>query len=182
MGHRIPPATPFSQPDPLLAEWLTTPILLKSQRRQLEELGVTREAIHRAGGLGWARVSTAGRVYTPSDAGDVAIIMPVWAGPAPSIYRAVEDPRLADLLAWRPEEPTRWHYRLGTPGTVLGADYLGLAHSEGWPICFALTPLAWLFGNCRGAVVLEVCEAHWRNLDEAKESARAAAWWGGEAA
>ena len=41
----------------LMVELLTTPSPLKRQRRELEEMGVTREAIHRAGGLGWARVS-----------------------------------------------------------------------------------------------------------------------------
>ena len=166
----------------LMSEWLATPGLNSRQLRQLEELGVTREAEQRGGGLGWARVLTTGRLYMPCDSGDVAIIMPVWAGPAPSIYQAVENPQLADLIAWRPEEPTRWTYRLGTPGGMLGADNLELAHSEGWPITFELTPLAWLLADCRGAVLLEVCEAHWRNLDEAEEDAGAAAWWGGEAA
>ena len=166
----------------LMAEWLGTSSLNSRQRTQLEELGITREAVHLGAGLGWMRVSTTGRLYMPSDAGDVAIIQPVWVGPAPSIYQAVEHPRLADLLAWHPEEPTRWWYRLGTPGIALGADNLGLAHSEGWPISFATTPLAWLLGNCRGAVLLEVCEAHWRDLDEAVAGAAAAAWWGGEAA
>ena len=96
----------------VMAEWMGTPGLLPRQRRELEAVGATREAVHRCGGLGWARVSTTGRLYLPSDAGDVAIIMPIWTGPAPSIYEAVEHPLLADLLAWHPEEPTRWHYRL----------------------------------------------------------------------
>lgn len=168
--------------DTAMPEWLATPSLNSRQRRQLEELGVTREAMHRCGGLGWARVSATGRLYMPSNAGDVAIIQPVWAGPAPSIYEAVEDPLLDDLIAWHPDSPTSWHMRLGTPGAVLGADNLALAHGEGWPITFELTPLAWLLGNCRGAVLLEVCEAHWRGLDETEADARGAAWWGGEAA
>ena len=95
----------------------------------------------------------------PSAAGEVMLIQPVWTGPAPSIYQAVETPQLADLLAWHPDNPTRWHYRLGTPGAALGADNLDLAHSEGWPITFELTPLDWLRGGCRGAVLLEGCEA-----------------------
>ena len=164
------------------AEWLAIPVLSSRHRRQLEEFGVAREAVHRAGGLGWARVATTGRLYMPSDPGDVMLIQPVWAGPAPSIFRAVETPLLADVIAWRPEEPTRWYYRLGTPGAVLGADNLGLAHSEGWPVTFELTPLAWLLAGCHGSVLLEVCEAHWRNLDEAEQDAHAAAWWGGQAA
>ena len=84
----------------LMSEWLVTPSLNSRQRRQLEELGVTREAVERGGGLGWARVATTGRLYMPSNAGDVAIIQPVWVGSAPSIYQAVETPLLADLLAW----------------------------------------------------------------------------------
>ena len=168
--------------DTLMPEWLATPSLNSRQLRQLEELGVTREAMHRAGGLGWARVSTTGRLYMPSDTGDVAFIMPIWAGPAPSIYEAVEYPRLDDLIAWRPDCPTRWHYRLGTPGTALGAAAIELAHAEGWAITFELTPLTWLLGNCRGAVLLEICEAHWRAEDEAEEDAQGAAWWGGRAA
>ncbi len=166
----------------LMPEWLGTPDLNSRQRRQLEDLGVTRKATLRAGHLGWARVSTTGRLFTPTDVGDVMIVQPVWAGPAPSIYQAVEHPLLDDLLAWHPEEPIRWHYRLGTPGAVLGSDHLALAHEQGWPICFATTPLDWLRGDCRGAVLLEVCEAHWRAGDEAEEGARAAAWWGGQAA
>ncbi len=167
--------------DPL-AEWLGTPSLNSRQRKKLEGMGVSREAMHRCGGFGWARVSTTGRLYMLSDAGNVAFIQLVWAGPAPSIYQAVGDPLLDDLIAWHPDEPTRWHYRLGTPGAALGADNLDLAHSEGWPICFATTPLDWLRGVCRGALLLDLCEAHWRAEDEAEEGARAAAWWGGEAA
>ncbi len=166
----------------LMAEWLVTPSLNSRQRHQLEGLGVTREAVHRASGLGWARVSTTGRLFHPADAGDVMLIQPVWTGPAPSIYQAVEHPMLDDLIAWRLEEPTRWWCRLGTPGIALGADNLELAHSEGWAITFELSPFAWLLANCRGAVLLDLCEAHWRAEDEAEEGARAAAWWGGEAA
>ena len=173
---------PFTQPDRLLAEWLATPCLLKRQRRELEEFGVTREAIHRAGGLGWARVSTAGRLFMSSDAGDVALIQPVWGGPAPSIYQGVEDPMLADLIAWRPQEPTRWAYRYGDCQAILGADNLEIAHTEGWPITFELTPLDWLRANCHGAVLLEICESRWRDEDEADAADATAKWWGGEAA
>ena len=88
----------------LMAEWLVTSSLNSKQRRQLLDLGVTREAIHRTGGLACARVSTiGGRCYTPSHAGDVMVIQPVWAGPAPSIYQAVEHPVIFDLIAWHPD-------------------------------------------------------------------------------
>jgi hypothetical protein len=110
------------------------------------------------------------------------VIQPVWAGPAPSIFRAVEHPVLADMIAFHPEEPTRWWYRIGDPGAVLGADNLDLAHSEGWPITFELTPLAWLQADCCGAVLLELCEAHWRSEDETEKAEATAVWWGGTAA
>ena len=145
----------------LMVEWLATFSLISRQRKQLADLGVTREAIVRGGDLGWTRVTDiGGRCYTPSPAGDVMVIMPVWAGPAPSIYQAVENPVLFDLICWHPEEPTRWLYRIGDPGGVLGAENLDLAHAEDLPISFATTPLSWLLGDCRGAVLLDVCEAH----------------------
>jgi hypothetical protein len=109
------------------------------------------------------------------------VIQPVWAGPAPSIYQAVEHPVLADLIAWHPEEPTRWWYRIRDPGAVLGADNLELAHCEHLPISFATTPLDWLRGDCRGAVLLDLCWSHWRAEDEADAAAATTAWWGGEA-
>ena len=166
----------------LTAEWLGTSSLNSRQRKQLEDLGVTREAVQRGGGLGWERVSTVGRGYVQNPAGDVRVIQPVWAGPAPSIYQAVEHPVLADLIAWHLERPTRWWYRIADPGAVLGADNLELAHVEELPISFATTPLNWLRGDCRGAVLLELCEAHWRAVHEVEKDAATADWWGGEAA
>ena len=167
----------------LMPEWLATSALNSRQSRQLEDLGVTREGIDRAGGLSWSRVTDiGGRCYSPSPAGDVMLIQPVWAGPAPSIFQAVEHPVLFDLIAWRPEDPTQWYYRIGDHGGVLGAYHLDLAHAEDLPISFAITPLIWLQGNCRGAVLLDICEAHWRALREAEQDEATAAWWGGEAA
>ena len=171
-----------ADPD-LMVEWLATPSLNSRQRGQLEDLGVTGEAVHRCGGLGWARVSDiGGRCYTPSNAGDVMVIQPIWAGPAPSIYFAVEHPVIFDLIAWHPDRPTLWHYRIGDPGAVLGADNLDLAHTEELPISFATTPLDWLRGDCRGAVLLELCATYWRAVAEADKDAATAEWWGGEAA
>lgn len=167
----------------LMAEWLGTPGLNSRQRQQLSDLGVSREAAQRAGDLGWARVSTiGGRCYTPSDAGEVRVIQPVWTGPAPSIYQPVETPMLADLIAWHPERPTRWWYRFGDLGAVLGADNLDLAHVKELPISFAMTPLDWLRGDCRGAVLLDFCESHWRAEDEVEKAEATVKWWGGKAA
>ena len=167
----------------LMAEWVATSSINSKQREQLADLDVSREAIHRAGDLRWARVSNiGGRCYVPSHAGDVMVIQPVWAGPAPSIFQVVEHPVLFDLISWHPSEPTQWWCRIGDPGAVLGANNLELAHAEELPISFATTPLDWLLGECRGAVLLEFCESHWRAEDEADAAAATTEWWGGEAA
>jgi hypothetical protein len=169
-------------PDPLLAEWLTTADLNSVQHRELTSLGVTQEAMHRCGGLGWARVSTTGRLYMPSDTGDVSIIQPVWAGLAPSIYQGVEHPELADLLAWPLAEPGEWFYREGTPGAALGQEYLDAAQFDGEPVVLFLTPLDWLRANCKGAVLLEQAEGFWAAQREVDQAEATEAWWRGDAA
>ena len=121
---------------------------------------------------------TTGRGYMPSNIGEVPLIQPIWAGPAPSIYQAVENPQIADLIAWKPSDPDLWSYRVGSPGAVLGAENLENAHLEDWPISLATTPLAWLQGDCRGAVLLEHCEACWTNGRLAENEAALRAWWG----
>ncbi len=147
----------------LAREWLALPDIGRGDRRLLEQHGVTREAIHRAGGLGVARISAPGRLWMPEPTGTPAFVLPVWDGPAPSIYRGVGHPVLVDLIAWRPDDPTRWWYRTGD-GDALGVEHLDLAHTEGWPICFATTPLEWLRGNCHGACLLEYCETAWGRI------------------
>ena len=144
-------------------EWLLLPDIGCGDRQLLEQQGITREGIHRAGGLAVARISAGGRLWMPEPTGTPAFVLPVWNGPAPSIYCAVENPALIDLIAWRPDDPACWWYRTGD-GNALGDDNLDLAHTEGWPICFATTPLEWLRGNCHGACLLEYCEAAWGRI------------------
>ncbi len=98
----------------LTAEWLS---LRDATRHDLECLGITREAMHRAGGLAKARITTIGRLWRPDFSGRPAYVIPVWDGLAPSIYRAVEHPRLLDLVA------------------DLDADLLdAMGASEFWPV------------------------------------------------
>ena len=145
-------------PDQLLQEWLALPAIGQCGRKILADLGVTREAIHRAGGLAQVRIQTTGRTWQREFGGRPAIAMPVWGGPPPSIYQGVENPCLIDVIAWRPQEPWQWWYRVVTYGAVLGTDNLNLAYATGQPISLHTTPLDWLQANCCGAVFLEDCE------------------------
>ena len=75
--HNTPAAGGVQGNPRLLSYWLATRSLSREQRRQLEELGVTKEAIHRGGGLGWDRITTIGRLFSPSPGGEVAAVQPV---------------------------------------------------------------------------------------------------------
>ncbi len=148
----------------LLQEWLALPSPGAGDLRILESLGVGRDAAYRTGGLAVARINAGGRLWAPEPAGTPAFVLPTWDGPAPSIYQAVESPRLIDLIAWRPDDPTQWWCRLGDVDVVLGADLLDLAHTAGRPISLHQTPLQWLQADCRGACMLNYCEAAWGRM------------------
>jgi hypothetical protein len=113
----------------------------------------------------------------PEPTGTPAFILPVWTGPAPSIYSGVENPVLIDMIAWRPDDPARWWYRTGE-GDALGIDNLDLAHVEGWPISLHKTPLDWLRAGCRGAVLLDHCEAQWVGGRHREDEAVLRTSWG----
>ncbi len=148
----------------------------RGDRQLLEQQGVAREAVHRAGGLAVARIGTTGRLWMPEPTGTPSFIQPVWDGPAPSIYCGVENPVLIDMIAWRPDDPPCWWYRTGD-SHALGADHLDLAHVEGWPISLHRTPLDWLRAGCRGAVLLDHCEARWAGSQLRKADAELRTWW-----
>ena len=157
--------------------WLALSDIGCGDRRLLQQRGVTREAIHRAGGLAVARISTVGRLWSPEPTGTPAFILPVWNGPAPSIFQAVEHPLLIDMLAWRPDDPACWRFRRGDINAVLGADHLDLAHSEAWPITLHRTALDWLRAGCRGACLLGYCEIRWTTERFAEDEAALQQWW-----
>ena len=145
----------------LMREWLALPSPGAGDLRLLAQHGVAREAIHRAGGLAVARIDTGGRLWAPEPAGTPAFILPVWDGPAPSIYCGVENPMLIDMIAWRPDDARRWWCRQDDFDSALGADHLDLAHTENRPISLHQTPLQWLQADCRGACLLNYCAAAW---------------------
>ena len=183
------PASPESETEALAWGYGLPPAFLESDfdcawrnrtqehRKQLADAGITFQAMLRAGDLGVARIATTGRLYMPSPTGFPAVILAVWYPAAPSIYTAVETPEILDLIAFRPDQPETWWYCIGEPGLILGSDNLDLAHATGWPISFATTPLDWLQADCRGACLLDHCEARWAIERFAGDEAALRAWW-----
>ena len=135
--------------------WLALPTVSDDG---LARLGIDRHIANRAGGLAWSWITTAGRGFDFAHDGVPAIVQPVWRGPAPSPECGVEHPILADLIAWRPADPSRWWYRWFADSPALGDHYLEAAHTEAHPLECHMTPLDWLRGGCRGTVLLDIAE------------------------
>ena len=145
--------------------------------KHLADAGITFQAMLSAGDLGVERIATTGRLYVPSPDGFVVVVMAAWSPAAPSIYCAVENPVILDLLALRLDQPETWWRRVGEPGLVLGSDNLDAAHTEGWPISLHRTPLDWLRAGCRGACLLDHCEAQWTVERFGDDEAALREWW-----
>ncbi len=152
----------------LVAELLVLPELSANLNRRLADLGVGREAIHRAGGLRASRVHRIGRTFTPAGYGRWHLILPVWAGPAPSIFEGLERPILLDLLAWHPDNAELWLYRVGAAGLALGEHCYLEALRSGQPFRAFATPLEWLQAGCDGTVFLDDAERRWSGEAEAE--------------
>ena len=159
----------------LIAEVLALPDLSANLIRRLADLGVGREAIRRAG-LGASRIHAIGRTFTPAGYGRLHLVLPVWAGPAPNIFEAVERPVLLDLLAWHPDNPELWLYRVGAAGLVLGEDRYLEALRSCQPFRAFATPLEWLQADCHGAVFLDDAERRWRGEAEEDHVDAIEAW------
>jgi hypothetical protein len=129
--------------------------------------GVSVSSFMTSGWPGVDSVKVVGRLYHPHPHGYAMIILPVWYGHGP-LY--LDSPVLADLVAFRVDQPDRWFYRDGKPGLVLGNESLDHAITTATPITLFETPLAWLQGGCDGAVILEDAEGR-------RERGRMAAAW-----
>ncbi len=150
-----------------LALWLSLPSI---SDKGLARLGVSRAAAARAGGLAWSHITIFGRGFDLSPSGFPAVIQPCWRGCAPSIYQAMENPVLDELIAWCPAEPDLWFYRWGASWPALGDHYIDDAHIDGDPLHCHLTPLDWLRGGCRGTVLLGIAEGFAPERDQVRAS------------
>ncbi len=113
----------------------------------------------------------------PSPEGFPAIIVAAWSPAAPSIYCAVEDPEIVDLIAFRTDDPGCWWYRNGELGLVLGEDRYLAAIEAGASLRLFDSPLAWLRGGCAGAVFLDDVEARWSAERCAEDAVALTDWW-----
>jgi hypothetical protein len=141
-------------PHELTREWLAYPSPGNGDVARLHNLGVTREAIHRSGGLAVVKAITAGAMWMPEVGGRPMLATAVFDGPAPSIYNAVEHPVLLDLIAWTPAQPDLLYWRTGY-GTELGTEHID-ASLSGAKIRLFPNVLEWLQADCQGAVLLEL--------------------------
>ncbi len=149
----------------------------QAHRKHLAAAGVTFEAMLRAGDLGVQRINANGRLYMPSPDGFPAIILAIWSPAPPSIYCAVEDPEIVDLIALRTDDPGRWWYRTGETGLILGEDRYLKAIDRDMPLKVFESPIAWLRGDCDGCVFLDDAEARWTTERLAEDQVALQDWW-----
>ena len=149
----------------------------QEHRQHLADVGITFQAMLRAGDLGVERIATTGRLYMPAPDGFPALIMAIWSPAPPSIYCAIEDPEILDLIAFRTDDPGRWWHCIGEPDLILGEDRYLDATQTGAPLKVFDSPIAWLQGNCEGACILDDCEARWSTERFAENAAALEAWW-----
>jgi hypothetical protein len=123
----------------------------------LERQGVPHDFLwHGAMRFGAAEIAPCNDgTYQPIESGQRAIIMPTIPVLSPAEWQEGDDIEdVGDLVAWRPEEPTRWWCRTGmlpvmNPGAVLGAEF----YRE--PLKLWSSPLAWMRAAGEGAVILD---------------------------
>ncbi len=132
----------------------------------------------RAGDLGVERIVATGGLYMPHPNGFPAVILAIWSPAPPSIYTAVENPVIMDLLALRLDQPETWWRRVGEPGLFLGEDRYLAAVDVATSLKVYDSPLRWLQGGCDGTVFLDDVEARWTAERFAEDEAALKRWWG----
>lgn len=149
----------------------------QAHQLHLADVGVTFDAMLRAGDLGVERIATTGRIYTPSSNGFPAMILALWSPAPPSIYTAVENPEILDLLALRLDQPDLWWRRTGDLGMILGEHRYLDAIDRDKPLKVFDSPVAWLRGDCGGCVLLDDAETRWTNERNADDRGAPHGWW-----
>ena len=143
----------------LLDEWLAFPGLTSWHIRQLKGADIPPKSWISAGELTAPRVRSTGRTFIPDPLGDAAYCLKVFDGPPAGPIKPDPTILLADLLAFRLDEPDRWYLRRGKWNLVLGKDQFIDAMAEGRACVLHPTPLDWLRAECAGTCPLDLAEA-----------------------
>lgn len=139
----------------LLHEWAHMPADSEAWRK-MESFGIGWENLNRCGGPLPVRVRVDGSYFDPTDPdGTVMLVQPVYAGPIPSIFDPVDEPCLADLVAYSPRNPGEWYWRRGEHGLVLGDEVLERAELFHEPVRLYWTPWDWLRAGGDGVCLLD---------------------------
>jgi hypothetical protein len=105
-------------------------------------------------GLGLQAIEPNGDLYQPADRGQLAVVVPVYAGPMPCFMRPVDDiPELTDLVTLYLTNPGRWWRRTGL-AEYLGEHLIQAAVTWQRPLRVLETPFAWLNARGRGVCPL----------------------------
>ncbi len=104
---------------------------------------------------GGATIRVEGGFFQPDEAGVFHIITPIYVGPTPTLREPVQNPVIADLVAWHPSKPGRWHFLRGEAELILGERAMFEAVMFGEPLQLNRTPFAWLQAGCKGSVLLD---------------------------
>lgn len=135
--------------------------------RRMEALGVPLRAIAQLGerqppfGLAAIEEHRDG-TYTPIDQGRFAIIVPVAVPVSSEAFGLpIELIDIIDLIAFRSDAPTRWHWRTGD-AWALGSELL----DQDAPITLVAHPLAWLAEGGEALCLLDwsMSRRHWHML------------------
>lgn len=114
---------------------------------RLQAHGISPEAIAQLGTyapIGVGPINPLpGHLFEPSDDGAVHVILPVWEGHG-----------IVDLIAFNPQRPGRWFWRIGQ-GWCLSPEQIGRPTFDMAPLQVWDTPLSWLQNNCQGVCVLD---------------------------
>ncbi len=89
--------------------------------------------------------------YRPSDDGKWSVVLGVHD----------RHNELADLVAWFPDDPSRWWMRHGDETPLLGARALAFAADCHEPVTLLPTPEAWLFAHRERPKGAVVCIMDW---------------------
>ncbi len=104
---------------------------------------------------GGAKIRVSGRFFQHDEGGNFCVVTPVYLGPTPTLREPVENPVIADLVAWHPSNPGKWHFLRGEAGLILGERAMFEASIFGEPLRLYRTPFAWLQTGCAGSVLLD---------------------------